>query len=68
MQKFFKLFSEQLQNGKWLPKYLVTTIDDSMVLNDHSEQFDKQFDSKEEADKYAADYCYKKGYTLFNKK
>ena len=61
MKTSIKLASYQLANKKWVPQYIKFTQNGD-ELNEQPHSWDKEFDSKEEADKYALGYCIKKGY------
>jgi len=66
MKIFFRLASYKLINKQWVPKYYkITKCGENIVEGEHF--FDKKtFDSKKDADKYASDYCTKKGYAPIN--
>lgn len=67
MEIFFKTTTHKKPNGKWTTGY-IKHINSSPNLNDQQYDLDKEFNSKEEAEKYTIGYCLKEGWTPANKK
>ena len=63
MTTFFKPTSYRLANGKWVPQY-TKIIQSGALTNTQNNSWNKQFDSKQEADEYANSFCLRKGYKL----
>jgi hypothetical protein len=61
MQIFFEPNSYKLANGKWISSYKKSTRNGSETEIQNN-TLDKQFDSQEEANKYAIGYCTEQGY------
>lgn len=61
MKTFFEITSYQLATGKWIARYNEIIRTKSKVSMQES-SFNRQFDSKEEADRYATKYCLQQEY------
>lgn len=65
MLTYFKPFSRQLPNGKWISRFYTYTSGEANSI--HQENFlDIELNTKEEANKNAVNYCLKQGYILEN--
>ena len=63
MTIYFRPASYQIESGKWVPLYQRIVIN-GPTLNERKDFWDKEFDTQEEADQYATEYCLQQGYVL----
>ncbi|MDO9231201.1 MAG: hypothetical protein Q7U36_01820 [bacterium] len=61
MKVFFDPRSYKIANGKWVPKFHKITRGYPTKIQENGFG-DKQFDTKEEANKYVIEYCLQQGY------
>lgn len=66
MSIFFQPASHKAINGRWISYFFTSTVESEKSIPHLRNSLDVEFDSKEEADNNAVNFCLEQGYVLKN--